>query len=166
MRNIVIITTILLFIATMAYSTYKKELILKEGIVLRLKLAPIDPRSLMQGDYMRLNFDLLTKVNKELLKTSNRVSKLVLTLNAKYEGQFVKFIDEEKLKDNEILLNFTYYKNEHFAQSKISTTSYFFEEGSGKKYENAKYGEFRVSKNGEAILIALLNDKFKLIAKY
>jgi uncharacterized membrane-anchored protein len=34
-----------------------------------------------------------------------------------------------------------------------------------KKYENAKYGEFKVSKNGEAILVNLLDDRFKHINK-
>jgi len=147
----------------MAYSTYKKEDTLKNGTVLRLKLAPVDPRSLMQGDYMRLNFALLEKVNKKLLETSKKVSKLILLLNDKNEGKFIRFIDEQNLKGNEILLNFTYTKSEKYAISKISTTSYFFEEGTGKKYEKAKYGEFRVAENGEAILVHLLDDKFKLI---
>ncbi len=163
MRTIIIITTTLLFMISMAYSTYKKEDTLKNGTVLRLKLAPIDPRSLMQGDYMRLNFALLGKVNKKLLETSKKVSKLILLLDDKNEGEFIRFMDEQNLKNNEIFLNFTYTKNGKNARSKISTTSYFFEEGSGKKYEKAKYGEFRVAKNGEAILVHLLDDKFKLI---
>jgi len=163
MRNIIIITTMLLFITSMIYSVYKKEDILKNGTVLRLELAPVDPRSLMQGDYMNLRFAILEIVNEKLLETSKKVSKLILILDDKNEGEFVRFMDEENLKNNEILLNFTYSKSEKFVKSKLSTESYFFEEGTGERYEKAKYGEFRVAKNGETLLVHLLDDKLGII---
>ncbi|WP_293650426.1 GDYXXLXY domain-containing protein, partial [Thiolapillus sp.] len=37
---------------------YHKERLLAEGTPLLLKLAPMDPRSLMQGDYMALNYQI------------------------------------------------------------------------------------------------------------
>ncbi|MFX7329222.1 GDYXXLXY domain-containing protein, partial [Acinetobacter baumannii] len=34
----------------------QKEMLLKEGQLVLLPLAPVDPRSLMQGDYMALRY--------------------------------------------------------------------------------------------------------------
>ena len=38
---------------------WSNERILAHGQVVRLELAPADPRSLMQGDYMMLNYALV-----------------------------------------------------------------------------------------------------------
>ncbi len=46
---------------------YKKENILKSGKTVLLKLAPRDPRSLIQGDFMSLRYDLPTKINETLI---------------------------------------------------------------------------------------------------
>jgi uncharacterized membrane-anchored protein len=36
---------------------WQKEKVLRDGKVMLLRLAPRDPRSLMQGDYMVLNYE-------------------------------------------------------------------------------------------------------------
>ena len=163
MKKLVVILTVVLFIFIIIYSIFEKEETLKNGNILRLELAPVDPRSILQGDYMRLNFRIINIVNKELLKTTKILTKLVISLDKNNLGTFSNFFDKKELQNDEILLNFTYEKSKTYAKSKISTTSYFFEEGSGEKYEKAKYGEFRVSKNGEALLINLLDKDFKVI---
>jgi uncharacterized membrane-anchored protein len=38
---------------------------------------------------------------------------------------------------------------------KFATNAFFFQEKQGDYYVDAKYGEFRLSPNGEAILVAL-----------
>lgn len=163
MRNIIIIFATVLFILSMFYATYKKEDTIQNGIVLRLKLAPLDPRSLMQGDYMRLNFEVIEQINKKLLKTSTNFSKVVLYIDKNHEGKFIRFHNKKDLQNKEILLNFTYTRSNKYAYSKLSTTSYFFEEGSGKKYQNAKFGEFRVTKDGQALLVHLLDKSYNII---
>ena len=47
-----------LVLVTINTSILTKERLLRDGTVLRLALAPVDPRSLMQGDYMALSFAL------------------------------------------------------------------------------------------------------------
>lgn len=164
MRKLIFALTFLLFAISMVYSISQKEDTLKYGKTLRLKLIPVDPRSLMQGDYMRLDFALTRQVNKELLKISYKEDKLILTLDSNNIGTFKRFLNKNNsLKSNELILNFTYKKGEKYARSKISTTSYFFEEGYRKKYENAKYGEFKVNTKGEAILTFLLDETFNII---
>lgn len=48
----------LLTLAIAAAVIVGKERVLRHGDVLYLRLAPVDPRSLMQGDYMALNFSI------------------------------------------------------------------------------------------------------------
>ena len=43
-----------------------KERVLRDGATVLLRLAPRDPRSLMQGDFMQLNYRLPTEVAREL----------------------------------------------------------------------------------------------------
>ena len=54
--RILIIANLILLLGYFNWSVYQKEQTLKEGQLVLLQLAPVDPRSLMQGDYMRLNY--------------------------------------------------------------------------------------------------------------
>ena len=53
--RILIIVNLILLLGYFNWSVYQKEQTLKDGQLVLLQLAPVDPRSLMQGDYMRLN---------------------------------------------------------------------------------------------------------------
>ena len=57
--RILIIVNLILLLGYFNWSVYKKEQILKDGRLVLLQLVPVDPRSLMQGDYMRLNYHIL-----------------------------------------------------------------------------------------------------------
>lgn len=54
--RILIIVNLILLLGYFNWSVYQKEQTLKDGQLVLLQLAPVDPRSLMQGDYMRLNY--------------------------------------------------------------------------------------------------------------
>ena len=54
--RILIIVNLILLLGYFNWSVYKKEQILKDGRLVLLQLVPVDPRSLMQGDYMRLSY--------------------------------------------------------------------------------------------------------------
>ncbi|MFT6791681.1 MAG: hypothetical protein ACJA04_000891 [Cellvibrionaceae bacterium] len=45
----------ILVLGVLNYGIYQKQKIKDHGEIVLLELAPVDPRSLMQGDYMRLN---------------------------------------------------------------------------------------------------------------
>jgi uncharacterized membrane-anchored protein len=45
----------------------------------------------------------------------------------------------------------------------IGADNYFFQEGSAKKFENAKYGLLKVDPDGNSILIGLCNEDGRLI---
>ncbi|MGV6989687.1 GDYXXLXY domain-containing protein [Testudinibacter sp. P80/BLE/0925] len=60
--------TLLLTLAVGNFSIQKYENVLNNGKTVILALAPIDPRSIMQGDYMELNYNLLNQVRSEIEK--------------------------------------------------------------------------------------------------
>jgi uncharacterized membrane-anchored protein len=45
----------------------------------------------------------------------------------------------------------------------IATNAWFFQEGAAGQFAGARYGEFRVSPDGEALLVALLDKDLKLL---
>ena len=57
MRKAVALIAGLAVLAFVNFGIYGRERLLTEGQVVLLRMAPVDPRSLMQGDYMRLNFE-------------------------------------------------------------------------------------------------------------
>src|SRR5690349_17971400 len=60
-RWIVLLTGVAI-LALVNVSIFQREQLLREGRVVLLELAPVDPRSLMQGDYMALRFRLADQI--------------------------------------------------------------------------------------------------------
>ena len=58
MRKALVIAAGVLLLAAVNWGIYSRERLLASGRVVMLELAPVDPRSLMQGDYMALRFAL------------------------------------------------------------------------------------------------------------
>lgn len=54
--TIIIIATLVVVLLLFVKAVMNKENTIKEGKLVLLELAPVDPRSLMQGDYMELNY--------------------------------------------------------------------------------------------------------------
>ena len=134
------------------YTIYQREQLLAEGQIVLLKLIPVDPRSLMQGDYMALRFAIERKAFPDRADQDTRDGHLVIALDERAVGSFQRFAEAgEELAENEVRLQ---YRLRH-GRPMFATNAFFFQEGEGKKYEVAQYGEFRVSPSGEALLNAL-----------
>jgi len=142
-------------LAIINYSVYKKEDIIKNGKTIYLELAPIDPRSLMQGDYMALRFKLEDNIKQALKKENNFLKnskgKVLVKLDKNNLANFSNLFIGQKMAKDELILK---YKVRDYKVS-IGTNAFFFQEGKNKKYQNAKYGKFKLSKNQEIILVDL-----------
>ncbi|TCP95956.1 putative membrane protein [Cricetibacter osteomyelitidis] len=57
--TIAVLATVFAALGIANYAVVDNENVLNNGKPIILKLAPVDPRSLMQGDYMELNYDML-----------------------------------------------------------------------------------------------------------
>ena len=82
MRRAVILITGFALLALVNLSIYKREALLARGRIVLLELAPVDPRSLMQGDYMALRFRVGSELEtrrRENLSDGN----LILAVGAK-----------------------------------------------------------------------------------
>lgn len=139
---------------------FGKEQIISEGETMLLQLAPRDPRSLMQGDYMALRYSLANEVRG---KTSDQTSvdgQIVVTLDQQGVASFVRLYDASTpLTDNERLLHF----RKRGGQVRLASNAYFFQEGHGQYYQTARYGELRVSPDGEAVLVGLRDNQYQLM---
>lgn len=131
-----------------------KEQTIAEGQCVLLKLAPVDPRSLMQGDYMTLRYQVAREAGKQPLEASGKV---VLKLDEDNVGTFVRLDDGSPLGENEIVIRYRKRRG-----LRIGAEAYFFEEGTGSIYENADYGELKVTESGDSVLIGL-RDKNRLV---
>jgi uncharacterized membrane-anchored protein len=127
---------------------FQRERLLADGRVVLLDLAPVDPRSLMQGDYMALDFGLAQGLPGQ---KSLRDGHVVLALDARNVASFVRFDDGSPLAPDQIRLRYRVREGE----VRFATNAFFFQEGEAKRYEPARYGEFRVAADGEAILTGL-----------
>ena len=144
------------------HAVYQKENLLKNGAVVKLKLAPRDPRSLMTGDYMVLNFDIANKLNRseKIERDKAYDGFVVVNVSGKGVGEFASKSDVlPTLSSSQMALQYRYRDS----QIKFATNAFFFQEGHAKAYEAAQYGEFRVSPKGELLLTHLLDQQLQRI---
>lgn len=156
----IILFNLLLLLGYFTYSIRAKEEILGEGQLVLLELAPVDPRSLMQGDYMNLRYAISRDVDTETEKLSRR-GYCVIKIDQHGVGRKVRFQqDSSPLDKGEYLIKYT-SPNEWIIN--IGAESFFFQEGHAEKYERAKYGALRIDKNGNSLLVGLYDQGLKEI---
>ena len=134
-----------------------KERILADGRVMLLELAPRDPRSIIQGDYMALRYRMAATIANDSRTTLTEDGKVVVSLDDHNVAKYKRVYDENKsLGSNEKLL---FYRKRN-GVVKIASDAFFFQEQHGKYYSAARYGEVTVSKSGDAVLTGLRDGQF------
>jgi uncharacterized membrane-anchored protein len=168
-----IVASLALVLGVVGASIASKERIRRDGAVVFLRLAPVDPRSLMQGDYMALRFALATDVERELLKVGP-----VGRRDGDGEGTLARRIGEGgfdfapiRLDERGVAtlavgdpsaLRFRYRLRG--GRAWLGTNAFFFQEGQAERYAQARYGEFRLDRaTGEAVLVALRDEELRAL---
>jgi len=149
-----------LVLGILNYGIYEKEQIKSRGETLLLKLAPVDPRSLMQGDYMRLRYAIERDIPKELARKQEKRGYMVILPDEKGVAAFVGFYQGETLARGEKLLR---YHKKYDSSVKIVPDSFLFQEGHGAYYQAAEYGEFRIDNSGNHVLVGLTDKNYQRI---
>ncbi len=158
-RRHIIILGLLLVSFAFVEAVWKKEGVLKDGEPLLLKLAPVDPRSLMQGDYMILNYAIPQEL-QAVMRGQNQ-GELVYTKDEDNVAEFVRLYDAQiALTEGERKLH---YRTNGRWRVSLGANSFFFEEGQAEKFSEAKYGELRMTGDGSSVLVGLRDDKFQLL---
>jgi len=157
MRKLLAIAAGLVLLAVVNFGIWQREQLLQDGQIVFLRLAPIDPRSLVQGDYMRLNFEIAGDATNfgPALKDSD--GRIVVALDARGIASFRRFDDRRPLAPGEAYLRYRFRDG----LPNFGTNAYFFEEGRADVYAAAVFGEFRVAKDGEVILTGLRDERLR-----
>lgn len=170
------------------YKVQQFEDVLATGKPVVLKIAPVDPRSLMQGDYMVLNYAILSEIQQsQFLSESDESLESNESIDAGEANETIG-IDESSPSGKKAYILVHLDKN-HVAtfceeQSEIPTDfkhctpnvylpirykdwlpelpsqDYFFAEGKGEHYAQAEYAEYRF-KDGILLLARLLDKDLK-----
>lgn len=159
MRNLVLFLTAAIVLVIVNYGIWQREELLSSGRTVLLELAPVDPRSLMQGDYMALRFKVADDAFHHGRITGLRDGRIVLAIDSKNIGTFRRFSDSAALKRDEVSIRYRIRNGE----PKFATNAFFFQEKQGDLYSRAKYGEFRLSPDGEAILVSLRDEELHIL---
>ncbi|MDX5379607.1 MAG: GDYXXLXY domain-containing protein, partial [Halomonas sp.] len=163
-RVVVVIATVLI-LALVNWSIWAKERHLAEGEVVYLELAPVDPRSLLQGDYMALNFEIANRI-REAHYAQRRESgepqaadgHVIVRLDAQRVAHFQRLgASNDSLAADEVRLRYRMRNG----QVRFATDAFFFQEGHAERYESARYGQFRVNERGEPLLVSLHDDELE-----
>jgi uncharacterized membrane-anchored protein len=133
----------------LSYAVWQKESTLAKGETVYLKLAPLDPRSLMQGDYMVLRYELGREIRGRAPDVAG--GRAIIRIDEDRVAGFERLDDGSTLGPDERYLLF---KNRR--GPKFGIESFFFQEGRAKEFENAEYAEIRLSPNGGAMLVDLV----------
>ena len=145
--RILVVVGAALVLGAVNFSILGKERIKSNGEVVYLELAPLDPRSIMQGDYMALRFSLARQIEGAVrpLPPEGSFGTVDIALDGKRVGSYASSGGALKLR----------YRVRNGAVW-LGTNAFFFEEGTGDRYARARYGEFRVDRDsGEAVLVGL-----------
>jgi uncharacterized membrane-anchored protein len=162
-RVLAVVAVGVLVLALLNWTILQKEHLIAQGRVVLLQLAPVDPRSLMQGDYMALNFALVREIQNAQDAEIRQDGFAILKLDENNIAHFARFDNGTPLQSGEV--RFHYRTREDFGGIKIATNAFFFEEGQADTYATARYGEFRVADNGDAILTQMRDEKFKVLGR-
>ena len=161
MRSRILLVTALLVLGTLNWLIIAKERLITSGQTVLCELAPVDPRSLMQGDYMVLRYEVAEDAHSAL-SAETHDGLLVLQLDEDDVAQFQRLDDGSPLADNEVRIRFRRRQNSFRRGSiRIGAESYFFQEGRADDFDQAKFGELKVAANGECILVGLRDAKLK-----
>jgi uncharacterized membrane-anchored protein len=153
-KKIILAINLLLVLVFFVLSVLSKEATLANSRQILVQLAPVDPRSLMQGDYMALNYSITGRIWDDGGKY------VVVKVDDDNVATFVRQQDDKTLNDGELLLRWTTNKR---GRKSIGADNFFFQEGTGDKYAVAHYGLLRVDSDGNCVLVGLCDREKQLI---
>lgn len=153
---------LLLVLFVVNHAAWRQEGIVATGRRALLRLGTVDPRSLMQGDYMRLRFTL----GEQFHQSSNQSrgggeavpakGTAVMRLEPNGEARFVRMHDGGPLAAGELLLR--YWRGPGARNYCAGAESFMFEEGKAEAFSRARFAELRVAPDGRSVLVGLCDE--------
>ncbi len=174
---------VLLPIGSSLWQIQSYERILSQGQSVLLRLQPVDPRSIMQGDYMAIGYELTRTIREELALSMSGENSSVQISDSLEESLLLKdgvsflaaikvidgvaeqpvaFYEEHEITDfyhQKGVVYLPFILKSEYSRHVVSpsfSTEFFFKEGLAQQYEEARFAEVAVS-NGRVLLRALLD---------
>jgi uncharacterized membrane-anchored protein len=150
-------------LATLAVANigiWQREALIATGQPVFVELAPMDPRSLMQGDFMRLNFRIPGGLDSQLGRLTRGHPLVVARRDQTGVASLLRLNSPgEPLAQGEFLVELT----PKGGRWTLVTDAWFFREGDGERWQKARYGEFRVAPDGQALLVGMADAELRPI---
>ncbi len=147
-----IVITLLAILAVANLGIRDKEVLIRDGQPVFVELAPVDPRSLMQGDFMRINFDVPgTPAERSVGLLRRERPFVVAQRDERGIARLQRIDDGTPLAVGELRIQLTPKDGRWI----LVSDAWFFAEGEAARWQRAKYGEFRVDAQGRALLVGL-----------
>lgn len=158
------------------YKVQQFEDVLATGKPVVLKIAPADPRSLMQGDYMVLNYAILSELQQSQFSSESNESNETTGIDelspSGKKAYILVHLDKNHVAtlceaQSEIPTDFKHCTPNVYLpirykgwSPELPSQDYFFAEGKGEYYAQSEYAEYRF-KDGILLLARLLDKDFK-----
>ena len=141
-----------------------------------MRLAPVDPRSILQGDYMALNYQLYFSAAVGNTK-DDVTSTEVMTMDQLHDRSHILSYVQLDTQRRVMKTSFDVRLLKQYPQQVVklllknprntfeslypAANSYLFAEGLEPCYRNAQYAELKVKHNGQPLLVALVDKNLK-----
>lgn len=147
-----IVLSLLATLSLVNFSIWQKEDLIAHGQPIFVELAPVDPRSLAQGDYLRLNFRLPGQPSDMGEALGARRPYVIARRDARGVATLLRTQSRPApLAPGELRIELTPIGG----RWSLVTDAWFFTEGQAARWAGARYGEFRVAPDGRALLVGL-----------
>ena len=159
--ELIISLLVIVVIAFVIQFSASRERLAVEGREIFLELAPVDPLSLLQGQYMQVSF-AVEREGVPVDEGQNFQGKLaVLSLDERGVAKFVGVEANNDPEPDQVLFRGHLRKMEDYVKLEIPQRTFLFKENTEDLYESAKYGVFRVGEDGDFILMDLADENLQ-----
>lgn len=186
MKRMIPLALALLSIAVFLGLISKNEWHLDNSQTMYVRLQPVDPRSIIQGDYMALNYQLYFAPHHSAQERTNQENMSQENINSEdqiFSGHYFDEVIKNKSSvltyvelDSQRRVIHSYFElpenvrterlilqnpNNRYNGLYPASRSFLFAEGLADCYQQAEYAEFKVDEQGNAILTALKGDQLQ-----
>ena len=148
-------------LAATNYTIWQRQQVVDMGQAVLLDLRPVDPRSLIQGDYMVLRYAQTVFPPRGQRQQLESRGTFVVKLDGNNVAVFSRFDDGSALGQREVRLK---YKQINLSgEIRLGAESFFFQEGQAEVYNAARYGVLHVDEEGNSVLVGLADDNWQMM---
>ena len=153
-----ITAALVLVVGLTGHAVIDRERVLDEGHVVLFELAPVDPRSLMQGDYMALRFAIDDALPRRAGAPAGPLPRYAyMDVAADGRASLAGVGEDLPAPSSSVVVRI---RMRDGAPS-VGPNAFFFQEGQAAVFEDARWGEFRVAADGTALLTHLRDEKLQ-----